>query len=59
VKKFSLTQYAKRQGRIETIGEMLDNEMQKVNIKRWQKIDVNVQNGMKGMGERHLKGCFK
>jgi hypothetical protein len=43
VKKFSLTQYAKRQGRIETIGEILDDEMKKVNIKRWQKINVNVQ----------------
>jgi len=35
---------------------MLDDEMRKTNIKHWQKIDANVQNEMKGMGERHLKG---
>jgi hypothetical protein len=49
----------KRQGRIETIGKMLDNEMRKANIKCWQKIGASVQSGMKGMGERHLKGVFQ
>lgn len=45
----SLTQYVKRQGRIETIREMLDNEMRKKIIKRWQKIGASVQNKMKGI----------
>jgi hypothetical protein len=39
----------KRQGRIETIREMLDNEMRKKIIKRWQKIGASVQNKMKGI----------
>lgn len=32
---------------------------EKMNIKHWQKIDASVQNKMKRMGERHLKGVLQ